>query len=399
MNREQPLKRKDYSASKQAYLLDQAIGQVVDKIDLVRNDIFAVAQECEQQRQEMQAELREIEDETANLKNIMEAAVEKEREARVRLMEVSSNFYTYSEDDIKSAYDEARLIQIEVLDYKQREVYLLRRKDELSALAKQLGAISDRADAMLNNTHIALQFLTGNTGKLSEVLKGSQHKDNMEMWIIESQESERRRIARDLHDGPAQTLAGILIRLDLIENISGSENISGFVDELHKVREMGRESLAEIRRIMYNLKPTFMQEEGFVSTIKDYFQSYEDKYDFPVRLITVGVVKKYPLPLEIALFRIVQEAVSNAHKHSGAAEAAVKVEDTGRQLTVVIKDGGRGFNPRHASNKKDSYGILGMKERVALFNGVMEIESSDGSGTQVTVKIPLNSGGVILPML
>ncbi|MDR1159768.1 MAG: hypothetical protein LBK69_03985, partial [Syntrophomonadaceae bacterium] len=128
MSREQSLKRKDYSANKQAYLLDQAIGQVVDKVEMVRNDIFAVAQECERQYQEMQAELQEIENETVSLKNILEAAEKKERDARMRLMEVSSNFYTYSEDDIKSAYDEARLIQIEVLDYKQREVYLLRRK-------------------------------------------------------------------------------------------------------------------------------------------------------------------------------------------------------------------------------------------------------------------------------
>jgi two-component system sensor histidine kinase DegS len=165
------------------------------------------------------------------------------------------------------------------------------------------------------------------------------------------------------------------------------------------VKEMGQESLAEIRRIMYNLKPTFMHEEGFVSTIRDYFQNYENKYDFQVKLITVGVTKRYHLPLEIALFRIVQEAVSNAHKHSGAADAMVKVEDTGRQLIVVIKDEGRGFNPRHVRNKKDSYGIMGMKERAALFNGVIEIESAVGSVTQVTVKIPLNNGGVLLPLL
>ena len=102
----------------------------------------------------------------------------------------------------------------------------------------------------------------------------------------------------------------------------------------------------------------------------------------------MGQEKQYDLSLETALFRLVQESITNIRKHSGVKRANVKFEDNGSILTMIIKDEGCGFEPGKSSDK-ESYGILGMKERVSLFGGKLDITSIPGAGTQVIIQVPL----------
>ena len=209
----------------------------------------------------------------------------------------------------------------------------------------------------------------------------------MVTWIIESQEAERRKIARELHDGPAQSMAGILIRLDLIKRL-GNQDFKGIYEEIDNVSSMGRETLADVRRIMFDLKPSLLHENNFSNTLKEYFNDYEAKYNFTIDFLQIGQDKQYNLSLETALFRMVQEAVTNIRKHSGIKRAVVKFEDNGANLTLVVKDEGIGFEPNNTGDK-ESYGILGMKERVNLFGGKLDIISAPGAGTQVIIQVPL----------
>ncbi|HOB12461.1 MAG TPA: ATP-binding protein [Syntrophomonadaceae bacterium] len=95
------------------------------------------------------------------------------------------------------------------------------------------------------------------------------------------------------------------------------------------------------------------------------------------------------MALEVGLFRLVQEAITNVRKHAGVNKALVKMEDSGSLLTVVIKDEGCGFDPNEISKHRESYGIMGMKERVQLFGGELQILSQPGEGTQIIIKVPL----------
>jgi two-component system sensor histidine kinase DegS len=209
----------------------------------------------------------------------------------------------------------------------------------------------------------------------------------MVTWIIESQEAERRKIARDLHDGPAQSMAGMLIRLDLMQRL-WDQDVRSIYSEIDNVKDMGKETLADIRRIMFDLKPSLLHQNSFSTTLTDYFNDYEAKYNFTIEFLQIGQERQYELSLEIALFRLVQEAITNIRKHAGVKRAMVKLEDNGKVLTLVIRDEGRGFD-LDASRNKESYGILGMKERVSLFRGKLDIISTPGSGTQVIITVPL----------
>ncbi len=388
MNYDESFINSDNSGTFQLEQLNCLLNGIVTSLEQGRSDIFDIGEECRKQSSRFKLELLEVQMETEKLIGQVDQCEKLEKQARIRLMDVSRNFRAYPEKSIKEAYDVAKKLQIGLIELRNKEIYLRKRRDEIGRQIKQFEQIAGRADNFLNTTGLALKFLKGNVESISDSLEDIYRKQNMEMWIIESQESERRKIARELHDGPAQSLASMMIRLDLINHLwdEGSERI---IAELSSIKSMGQESLADIRRLMFDLKPTLVHDEGLASTLQEYFHDYEAKYNFYIKYKVFGPRRKYDLSLEIAIYRLVQEALTNIRKHAGINEALVKIEDKGSLLTLVIKDEGQGFDLNEVGEKQESYGILGMKERVELFGGEIDIFSSPGKGTQVIIRVPI----------
>ena len=368
--------------------LESVLRQVLETLAGGRRDIYDIAEDCRKQCEALKIRLEEAVIETAGLIEQVDKCQRLEKMARVRLMEVSRNFRAFSEVYIQEAYQTAQALQNELMGLRQQEVYLRKKRDELSLQLKKFEGITNKADACLQRTTLALKVLEVNVARVSDTMEDVQKKQQMAIWNVESLEAQRRKIARDLHDGPAQIMASILLRLDLVEYLF-KQDTERTMEELINIREMGRESLSDIRRIMFDLKPSALKELGLVASLKEYFYDYESKYNFIIDFVFFGKEKKYELGLEIALFRLVQEAISNVRKHSGVAKAMVKMEETRAGLTLVIKDEGRGFDVDEAiKSGNDSYGILGMKERAELFGGRIKIISNSGMGTQVIVELP-----------
>ena len=367
--------------------LDQVLNQVLATLEHGRDDIFDIAQDCHEIEVNLQTELEETNLQAQQVILEVDHFEKLERYARLRLIDVSRDFRSYSQEHIKEAYEQALEMQLKLIDLRQQEVYLRRRRDELTRQIKKFKDIGQKADNFLQTTSIALKILRGNVERINDTIGESFRQQQMVTWIIESQEAERRKIARELHDGPAQSMAGILIRLDLIKRL-GNQDFKGIYEEIDNVSSMGRETLADVRRIMFDLKPSLLHENNFSNTLKEYFNDYEAKYNFTIDFLQIGQDKQYNLSLETALFRMVQEAVTNIRKHSGVKRAVVKFEDNSANLTLVIKDEGIGFEPNNTGDK-ESYGILGMKERVNLFGGKLDIISAPGAGTQVIIQVPL----------
>ncbi len=368
--------------------LDQVLLQVVNTLEKGRSDIFDIAEESSHQAARLELELQEMNAETSRVIDEVQNQEKLERFARLRLMEVSQNFRSYSESDIKKSYETARELQLKLLDLRQTEMYLRRRRDELGRQLKKFQAINKKADKFLGTTSMALKILQGNVEKINDTLEDAQRSKQIGLWILESQETERRKIARELHDGPAQAMASMLIRLDFVQHL-WKDDVNRIHDELDNIKQMSKESLDDIRRIMFDLKPALIHEEKFYNTLLDYFSDYQSKYDFKIDFRLFGEKKKYDVSLESALFRLVQEAITNVRKHAGVNQALVKIEDNGKTLTVVIKDEGKGFDPQKADEYRESFGIIGMKERVQLLRGELQIISQPGAGTQVIITVPL----------
>jgi two-component system sensor histidine kinase DegS len=262
------------------------------------------------------------------------------------------------------------------------------RVEELTRQVDEFQAISQKAESFLDSTSLALKILQGNIDNISVTIMDSCRNKQMGVRIIESQEAERRKIARDLHDGPAQNLAGMMIRLDLLQSL-GKTHINRILEEMENIKQMLAASLSEIRRIMFDLRPAQLQADDFCAALSDFFKDYEAKYDMHIHFVVGGEKKKYDKSLQIALFRVVQEAISNVRKHSGTNQALVKLEDKGQSLALVIEDEGCGFDLEQTAAKSESYGIIGMKERVELLGGEVKIISVPAKGTQVIITVPL----------
>ncbi len=325
--------------------------------------------------------------ETERLINLVDHAEILDKQARIRLMEVSQDFKRYAEKDIKEAYQTAQNMQTELAGLRQQELYQRNRREELSRQLKQFLEIAKKADNYLSSANLAFKVLETNISSFTDTLEDALKKQQMGIWFVESLEAEKRKISRELHDGPAQTIASMLIRIDLI-NYLFEEDSPRAMEELASIKGMGRESLNDIRRIMFDLKPSAVYEEGLIATLKEYFTAYESRYDFEIDFVFFGQENKYDLPMEIALFRLVQEAITNVRKHAGVKKAMVKLEVSPSVLRIVIKDQGRGFDvDKLSGSRQESYGIIGMRERAELLGGEIKIISNPGSGTQVIVEV------------
>lgn len=377
----------DIKGLKELQQLDQVFSQIIGTLEKSRANIFEINHTCEAQCLHLETEMRELNHKITKIIQEEEKCRKQERLARLHLMEVSKHFNIATEDDIKRAYHNAQELQMKLQEIRQQENYLKLRRVEIENQIRQYRDINRKAENLLHSTLLALKLVQGSTDKLSNTIEKVSRKNQLELWIVETQEAERRKIARELHDGPAQNLASILIRLDLIMRMLPEER-DDIYQELENIRAIGAESLTDVRSIMYDLKPYLMDEQGLHNTLQEYFNEYETKYDFSIDYRVFGQRRQYDLALEVGLFRLVQEAITNVRKHAKVNKALVKMEDSGSTLTLVIKDEGCGFDLEEVE-QRESYGLLGMQERVRLFGGELQILSQPREGTQIIIKVPL----------
>jgi signal transduction histidine kinase len=205
-----------------------------------------------------------------------------------------------------------------------------------------------------------------------------------------AREDERRRLARDLHDGPAQTLAAALFGVDLAVNALDRAPATAR-EELLAARSLVRDALDDVRALMAGLRPRLLEESGLVVAL-DALAAMPPLWGTKVSVETRGIRREERLPMEVelALFRIAQEAVSNARRHGAAGRVRVSLAVGRGVAELLVADDGRGFlcEPGFLWSSKGE-GLLGMRERAELLGGTLRVESAPGAGTRIAVTVPL----------
>jgi len=205
---------------------------------------------------------------------------------------------------------------------------------------------------------------------------------------LTAQEEERRRIARELHDEAGQALAALLVGLRLMENASSLEEARLQVAHM---RELVNQTLDEIRALAWELRPSVLDDLGLVPALTRYIQSCRSRFGMEIDLEVVGLDQvRLPWEVETALYRIAQEALTNAARHADARHVSVVLEKRGSKVLLIVEDDGRGFDLAQVrTQKRDHLGLYGMEERASLVGGCLTVESAPGSGTTVVVEVPL----------
>lgn len=205
---------------------------------------------------------------------------------------------------------------------------------------------------------------------------------------------ERERLSRELHDGVAQLVADLLLRLDTIKELVEADRQQEAEAELDRLHGVADEIYEDIGESITGLR-TNVTERGLIRALQDYVEQFEERHEIPVSLRTDDAADQLPPLAAFQLFRLIQEALTNVRKHAGAREATVTLTSNGPdQLRVVIADDGQGFTPGSQKNgKARPLGLTSMRERVAALGGNFDVNSPPGSGTQVIATIPIPRTG------
>lgn len=372
--------------------LDRIIKETLEAIERSKIQIYDIAENSRAEMSRIDEELAEVKNEVSDVIKQVDKLAFKEKKARIRLMEVSKDFRRYTEKDIKDAYDAAYALQIELIKLREQEKLLRYRRDHLEVSLRRLQSTVQRAEKLVSQVGVVFNFLSGGLRDLNSKIGELQQAQQMALSIIKAQEEERKRVAREIHDGPAQSMANIVMRAEFCLKLLDM-NPDKVRDELVALQNLVRSSLMDVRKIIFDLRPMVLDDLGLAPAINRYLADYKEQYGLQIEFLFFGQQRRLDSSIEVALFRIIQETVSNIRKHARANSAVVKMELLRKRVNIHVKDDGRGFDLDKviADKNRDGYGLVGMRERVQLLEGEINITTAPGQGTSISISVPVDS--------
>ncbi|MGY3715243.1 sensor histidine kinase [Sutcliffiella cohnii] len=368
--------------------LDEILDKMIQTVQKSKSEVFEIGESSRKEFESLSEELKVIKVEVEQLIQQQDSLENLVRSARNRLSEVSKQFTKYSEEQIRQAYDQAHALQLKLHSLAQKEAVLRVRRDEIERRLIGIEETISKAEQLVSQISVVLNYMTNDLQQVGELIADAAEKREFGFKIMEAQEEERRKLSREIHDGPAQMLANVMMRSDLIERTYREKGKDAALVEIKDLKVMVRNALYEVRRIIYDLRPMALDDLGLIPTLKKYISTIEEynKGKPSIQFVEIGTDTRLSNDLEVAIFRLVQESVQNAIKHSRAKYIQVKLEITKKKVYILVKDDGVGFDT--TVKKAETFGLLGMKERVDLIGGELTIQSQPQKGTIVLIQIP-----------
>jgi hypothetical protein len=234
------------------------------------------------------------------------------------------------------------------------------------------------------------QMAIENSQLQSEILQRTAELQNLSQRLLRVQDEERRKLSRDLHDSTGQTLAALKISVSFLEEHCKQDPSTTLLTS--EVAALADQAIEEIRTMSYLLHPPLLDEVGFACAAEWYVEGFAKRTGVNVRFDIATTQERLPIGIEIALFRVLQESLTNVHRHSGASEVSVCFYHQLKKMVLEIRDDGSGIPAERLARLRETaaetgVGLAGMRERMNELNGKLEIES-DGHGTTMRAIVP-----------
>lgn len=226
-----------------------------------------------------------------------------------------------------------------------------------------------------------------NAGLFEQAREGRARLQALSRQLVEMQEAERRRIARELHDQIGQSLTGLKLLLEMV-SILPPDRIAAQVRE---ARATVTELMAYVRELSLDLRPAMLDDLGLLPALLWHFDRYTVQTSVRVLFLHFGVRRRFGAEIEIAAYRIIQEALTNVARHAHVGEVSVQIQADDTMLSILVQDQGRGCDPQAALNQHASSGLAGMRERAVLLGGYMTITAAPEAGFALAVVLPLRA--------
>lgn len=374
--------------------LDQILKSTIDSLEKGKEQIFEIAEASRNEWERLENNLKCVQEKVVRTIEETEKLEFLEQESRKHLMVVSKNFDQYSENDIKDAYETTRDLQIQLALKREQEQQYIQQRTEIELQIRRIKNTMERAEYLVGHVAAAMNYLSNTLINISDTLQDLQDKEMLGVKVIMAQEEERQRVARDIHDGLAQSLSNIVLRCEICEKLF-TMDIARAGNEIKEIKQLVRDSLKEIRRIIFDLRPMSLDDLGLVHTLQQYVDNYSRESEIKVIVDCYDEEQHIDSVIEVAVFRIIQEALNNIQKYSQATRAIIKLVIQDNMLVGTIVDNGTGFDVpsvlkmRPQNAYEGGFGIIGMKQRAQLLKGKLDIESQPNKGTIITFEIPL----------
>jgi two-component system sensor histidine kinase DegS len=287
---------------------------------------------------------------------------------------VMNHFQRLQPQEVDGAFQEVLALRVDLATVEERF-------RELGARAAEVGAGQEALRSVLRSLDDLDQADAGGAAE------GASRFRSASRQVFQIIEEERLRIARDMHDGPAQSMANLVLQAEFLEKLLGKDP-ERVVSELADFKSGVRDALDETRRLIFDLRPMTLDDLGLVPTLRKFIKEFGEKSGLTARFHLVGEERRLPGNYEAVLFRIIQEALANVRKHANARAVEVTLTLQPHRAIAVVKDDGEGFDVAATEARQGrtrNLGLISMRERADLEKGGLEIRSQVGKGTEVRV--------------
>ncbi len=290
------------------------------------------------------------------------------------LQQVQNQLDKIPPQEIRGAYDSA-------LDAQQR---LLVMRGQLEKLQNEKTHL-ERFKATL------LLARDANSASSSSSAAGSGAKNPMTSveMLVNAQETERQRLSRQIHDGPAQALSNFILQTEIAMRLMDVDTTQAR-EELNSLKNSAMGTFQKVRNFIFELRPMMLDDLGLVPTVRRYCDAFKEQAGLDINITVTGTERRLEPYLEVMLFRAIQEVLGNAARHSQATLVKVMLDLGEDRVRVSVDDNGRGFDPE-SLQQSNSLGLKLIRERAEMLGGSFEVDSNPGKGTRVSFAVPARS--------
>lgn len=364
--------------------LDQIIQKTAFALEEGKKEIFDISEQSRHDFTSYEQELLSIKTKLTIMINDVDRLEIRSKMARNMIKTINDHFDEFSETDIKEAYALSQKVLLSLTSKRQEESALNERRNELERLMRNSVDVLKKSEILETKVSVALEYLTSG---IFEQIEDIKQKKDLSIKIIEAQENEKKRISRDIHDGPAQSLANVIFKAEYASKIIDSSPVKA-KREIAELQEDVRDTLKDIRKIIYDLMPMSLDDLGLVPTIKKLISNIMDNYSIDVDFhVTQSSIIDNQLT-NLMVFRVIQEAFNNIVKHAKCKNVKMRLHISDIEIDVMIVDDGIGFDVLQNIEKPLGYGLYNMKERIEIVNGTIEINSAINKGSTIKIRIP-----------
>ncbi len=386
--------------------LRRLLTNTIDTIEDNKTQIFDIYQNTRNEVDDARQRLAELKQRVAESIERVDALAADEQRAKQKLAEVSRNFAEHTEDEIRKAYEAVSIIQINLAIEREKEQSMRVERDKLEIRLRYLHNVVARAEHMALSIGSVLSYLSTQVSGVLWKIEAVQKDKFVGARIIKATEEERYRISREIHDGPAQDLANVLFTTTITERLM-DQDMAEAKKTLVELREEIRKCLTGVRQIIFDMRPMALDDLGLPQAVEQLIRLFGERGKLRGTFSLEGTHYTLPKHVEIAVFRIVQEALNNVVHHAKTDKVRVRMRYTEQALSVLIADDGVGFDPDRLPEEPEQtdemddaldmetqrrlrgrhFGVIGMEERAKLIGAAIQIISAPNQGTKVHLRV------------